>query len=149
MYMIAVDSSYPLSLKVMKHYERPTLQMHHTFNRKLNGLRTVSSENVYGRLKQRFPILQQLRMDLALLCWRVVFFTTWLNTLRMMSLLEVESQLIYLMMLTTMTMRRRTIMMMEGMLRWSGLGRIEIDTYANNFYQAYLREGGSPEFLNE
>ena len=110
--------------------------MHHTFNRKLNGLRTVSSENVCGRLKQRFPILQQLRMDLALLCWRVVFFTTWLNTLRMMSLLEVESQLIYLMMLTTMTMRRRTIMMMEGMLRWSGLGRIEIDTYANNFYQA-------------
>ena len=64
-YMIAADSAYPISLKVMKHYERPTIQMHHTFNRRLNGLRTVSSENVYGRLKQRFPILRQLRMFLV------------------------------------------------------------------------------------
>ena len=42
----------PISLQVMKHYERLDIQMHHTFIHKLKGPRTVSSENVYGRLKQ-------------------------------------------------------------------------------------------------
>ena len=65
MYMIAADSAYPLSLKVMKHYERPTLQMHHTFNRMASVQQILRMYIVCGLLKQRFPILRQLRMDLA------------------------------------------------------------------------------------
>ena len=34
------------------------------FNRRLSGLRTVMSENLYGVWKRRFPILKNLRMDL-------------------------------------------------------------------------------------
>lgn len=62
-FMIAADSAYPISLKVMKHYETPLIPMHRRFNVRLNGLRTISSENVYARLKQRFPILREMRSD--------------------------------------------------------------------------------------
>ena len=35
--------------------------MHRRFNVRLNSLCTISSENVYARLKQRFPILREMR----------------------------------------------------------------------------------------
>ena len=63
--MIAADSTYPISLKVMKHYEHPANCMQRELDNPLNGLRTVSSENVYGRLKQRFPILGEMRSDFS------------------------------------------------------------------------------------
>ena len=36
------------------------------FNRRLSGLRIVTSENIYGRWKKRFPILKNMRTDLEL-----------------------------------------------------------------------------------
>ena len=140
-YMIAADSAYPISLKVMKHYERPTLQMHHTFNCRLNGLRTVSSENVYGRLKQRFPILRQLRMDLTR-AQRVVLACCVLHNMAEEFKDEVPP-------------RGRVPAHLlddaddddneeeddddDGRNAQVLQARAHRDTYANNFYQAYLR----------
>ena len=36
------------------------------FNKRISGLRTVMSENIYGVLKRRFPILKSMRTDLVL-----------------------------------------------------------------------------------
>ena len=62
-FLLAADMAYPISLKVLKHYESPSTRQEHHFNKILNGLRTLSSECVYARLKQRFPILREMRCN--------------------------------------------------------------------------------------
>lgn len=66
-YMVAADSAFPLSVKLMKPYsiaEAGADASKRRFNSKLSGLRTEMTENVFGRLKQRFPILRELRYNL-------------------------------------------------------------------------------------
>ena len=63
-YLICGDSAYPISAKLIKPFHNPD-QNQARFNAKLNGMRTIMTENVYSHLKQRFPILRELRYNLA------------------------------------------------------------------------------------
>ena len=68
-YKCAADSGYPISHALIKPY--PRLEALHNprkarFNSKLSGIRTIMSENIFGRWKRRFPILRQLRCHLEL-----------------------------------------------------------------------------------
>ena len=68
-YKIAGDSGYPLSQVLVKPYSAAEVQgdpRRKTFNRKLSGLRTVMTEDIFGRWKKRFPILRNLRCHLEL-----------------------------------------------------------------------------------
>ena len=64
-HLIAGDSAYPLSKSLIKPFSAPTTRTEGRFNGKLSGLRTVMTENVYGRLKARFPILREMRHHLV------------------------------------------------------------------------------------
>lgn len=65
LYMVAADSAFPLSVKVMKPYSSAEADVSkRRFNTKLSSLRTEMTENVFARLKQRFPILRELRYNL-------------------------------------------------------------------------------------
>ena len=63
-HIIAGDSAYPLSTTLMKPFANPN-RTQGIFNGKLSGLRTRMTENVYGRLKARFPILREMRHNLV------------------------------------------------------------------------------------
>ena len=64
-FMLAGDSAYPLSSKLIRPFaENNASEDQRRFNGALSGLRTCMTENIYGRLKGRFPILRQLRYDL-------------------------------------------------------------------------------------
>ena len=68
-FLVAADSGYPISEVVIKPYstaEAGQDRRKRTFNRRLSGLRTVMSENLYGVWKRRFPILKALRTDFTL-----------------------------------------------------------------------------------
>ena len=67
-YKIAADSGYPISQVLVKPYSAPEVNENprRTFNRKLSGLRTVMTEDIFGRWKKRFPILRNLRCHLEL-----------------------------------------------------------------------------------
>ena len=68
-YLIAGDSGYAISPVLMKPYSandsngNPSKTL---FNRRLSGLRTAMSENIFGQWKRRFPILKSFRTDLDL-----------------------------------------------------------------------------------
>lgn len=63
-HIIAGDSAYPLSTSLIKPFANPT-RTQKIFNGALSGVRTRLTENVYGRLKARFPILREMRHDLV------------------------------------------------------------------------------------
>lgn len=66
-FLLAGDSAYPLSRKLIRPFSQNSAnQDQHRFNGALSGLRTCMTENVYARLKGRFPILRQLRYGLKL-----------------------------------------------------------------------------------
>ena len=68
-YKIAGDSGYPISQVLVKPYSAAEVNgnpRRRTFNRKLSGLRTVMTEDIFGRWKKRFPILRNLRCHLEL-----------------------------------------------------------------------------------
>ena len=67
-YKIAADSGYPISQVLVKPYSAPEVNENprRTFNRKLSGLRTVMTEDIFGHWKKRFPILRNLRCHLEL-----------------------------------------------------------------------------------
>ena len=67
-YKIAADSGYPISQVLVKPYSAPEVNENprRTFNRKLSGLRTVMTEDIFGRWKKRFPILRNLQCHLEL-----------------------------------------------------------------------------------
>ena len=61
---IAGDSGYPLSRLLIVPFstrESENDADKRLFNRKLSSLRTMCSENIYGILKRRWPILKDLR----------------------------------------------------------------------------------------
>lgn len=65
---IAGDGAYPLSPKLIKPFARTTVPLtprEKEFNRRLSGLRTFMSENVFGQWKRRFPVLDGMRMHHA------------------------------------------------------------------------------------
>ena len=68
-FYIAGDSGYPISEILIKPYttaESAQDARKRLFNRRLSGLRTVMSENIYGVWKKRFPILKCMRTDYVL-----------------------------------------------------------------------------------
>ena len=68
-FLIVGDSAYPISENLIKPYstgEAAADRRKRLFNRRLSGLRTVMSENVYGVWKRRFPILKSMRTKLEL-----------------------------------------------------------------------------------
>ena len=68
-YLVAGDSGYPISEVLMKPFptaEAANCPRKTLFNRRISGLRTVMSENIYGVWKRRFPILKAMRCDLVL-----------------------------------------------------------------------------------
>ena len=68
-YYIAGDSGYPISEVLMKPYstaEAGRERRKRLFNKRLSGLRTVMSENLYGVWKRRFPVLKSLRTHFEL-----------------------------------------------------------------------------------
>ena len=70
MFKIAGDSGYPISQVLVKPYSALEVQedprRRKAFNRKLSGLRTLMTEDIFGRWKRRFPILRNLRCHLEL-----------------------------------------------------------------------------------
>ena len=63
-FLIAGDSGYPISDVLMKPYpNREALvdPRKAEFNTRLSRLRTVSTENIFGIMKRKFPILKSLR----------------------------------------------------------------------------------------
>ena len=68
-YKIAGDSGYPISQVLVKPYSKAEVNENprrRAFNRNLSGLRTVMTENIFGRWKKHFPILRNLRCHLEL-----------------------------------------------------------------------------------
>ena len=67
-FLVAGDTGYPISEVLIKPYSTREVGgdvRKRTFNRRLSGLRTVMSENIYGVLKRRFPILRNMRTHLV------------------------------------------------------------------------------------
>ena len=57
---------YPISEVLIKPFstaEAANDPRKRTFNRRLSGLRTVMTENIFGMWKRKFPILKALRTD--------------------------------------------------------------------------------------
>ena len=68
-FLVAGDSGYPISEVLIKPYttdEAGRDPVKRLFNRRLSGLRTVMSENIFGVWKRRFPIINALRTDFEL-----------------------------------------------------------------------------------
>lgn len=67
-FKIAGDSAYPLSPVMVAPFSKDEAaadEKKRLFNIRLCGLRTEMTENIYGMLKKRFPILRQLRFKMA------------------------------------------------------------------------------------
>ena len=65
-FLIAGDSGYPISEVLIKPFninEASQDKRKRIFNRKLSGLRTVMSENIFAVWKRRFPVIKSLRSD--------------------------------------------------------------------------------------
>jgi hypothetical protein len=63
-YLLAGDSAYPISENLMTPYrtaEALANPRRRLFNKRLSGLRTVCTENIFGILKRRWPRLTELR----------------------------------------------------------------------------------------
>jgi hypothetical protein len=63
-YLLAGDSAYPISENLMTLYctaEALANPRRRLFNKRLSGLRTVCTENIFGILKRRWPRLTELR----------------------------------------------------------------------------------------
>ena len=76
-FLVAGDTGYPISEVLIKPYstnEAGGDVRKRTFNRRLSGLRTVMSENIYGVWKRRFPILREMRMNLVT-CQKIIVAT--------------------------------------------------------------------------
>lgn len=56
-YMIAGDSAFCLTDTTITPYPNPANRAETLYNRKLSGLRTKATENIFGRWKHQFPIL--------------------------------------------------------------------------------------------
>ena len=87
-FLVAADSGYPISEVVIKPYttkESAQDARKRTFNRRLSGLRTVMSENLFGIWKRRFPILKALRTDFSLSQKTVVATAVLFNIGRMLN----------------------------------------------------------------
>ena len=85
-FCIAGDSGYPISEVLMKPYptaEGAQCPRKRLFNKRISGLRTVMSENIYGVLKRRFPILKSMRTDLVLSQKIVIVTAVLFNIARM------------------------------------------------------------------
>jgi hypothetical protein len=85
-FLVAADSGYRISENLVKPY--PTAESANDrrkalFNRRLSGLRTVMTENLYGVWKRRFPILKALRTDYELSQKIVVASAVLFNLARM------------------------------------------------------------------
>ena len=68
-FLVAGDSGYPISEVLIKPYttdEAGRDPVKRLFNRRLSGLRTVMSENIFGVWKRCFPIINTLRTDFEL-----------------------------------------------------------------------------------
>ena len=68
-YKCAGDSGYPISQIMVKPYttaEALNDNRKALFNHKLSSIRTIMTENIFGRWKQRFPILRNLSTHLVL-----------------------------------------------------------------------------------
>ena len=66
MFLIAGDSGYPISEVLIKPFninEASQDKRKRIFNKKLSGLRTVMSENIFAVWKRRFPVIKSLRSD--------------------------------------------------------------------------------------
>jgi hypothetical protein len=87
-FLVAADSGYPISEVVIKPYstnESAQDARKKTFNRRLSGLRTVMTENLFGIWKRRFPILKALRTDFSLSQKTVVATAVLFNIGRMLN----------------------------------------------------------------
>jgi hypothetical protein len=65
-YLLAGDSGYPISENLMTPYrvaEALANPRRRLFNRRLSGLRTVCTENIFGIMKRRWPRLTELRCN--------------------------------------------------------------------------------------
>jgi hypothetical protein len=63
-YLVAGDSGYPISDVLIKPYPNNKAlvdPLKADFNRRHSRLRTVSTENIFGRMKKKYPILKTLR----------------------------------------------------------------------------------------
>ena len=68
-YLVAADSGYPISDVLIKPFPTNDAgqdRRKRLFNRRISGLRTVMSENIYGVWKRRFPIIKALRTHFQL-----------------------------------------------------------------------------------
>ena len=68
-YKCAGYSGYAISQIMVKQYETADTMndpRKASFNRKLSAIRTIMTENIFGRWKKRFPILTNLRTHLEL-----------------------------------------------------------------------------------
>ena len=68
-YKCAGDSGYAISQIMVKPYttaEALNDNRKALFNHKLSSIRTIMTENIFGRWKQRFPILRNLSTHLVL-----------------------------------------------------------------------------------
>lgn len=66
-FYIAGDSAYPMSEVLVKPYtavESVNDRSMRLFNKRLSGIRTRTTENVYATWKRRFPVIKQLRYTL-------------------------------------------------------------------------------------
>jgi hypothetical protein len=82
-FLVAGDSGYPISQHLITPYrsaEAMADASKRLFNKRLSGLRTVMTENIFGVWKRRFPCLNNLRchVDLAR---KVVYATAVLHNL--------------------------------------------------------------------
>lgn len=63
-FLVAGDSGYPISDVLIKPFPNREALVDHRkaeFNTRLSRIRTVSTENIFGILKRKFPILKTLR----------------------------------------------------------------------------------------
>jgi hypothetical protein len=66
MFLIAGDSGYPIREVLIKPFNINVASQDkrkRIFNKKLSGLRTVMSENIFAVWKRRFPVIKSLRSD--------------------------------------------------------------------------------------
>ena len=65
-FLLAGDSGYPISDNLIvpfRNAEALANRRFRQFNQRLSGLRTVCTENIYGIIKRRFPLLTRLRCN--------------------------------------------------------------------------------------
>ena len=68
-YKCAADSRYAISTVMVKPYNTVDVyndRRKRKFNKKLSAIRTIMTENIFGRWKTRFPIITNLRTHLEL-----------------------------------------------------------------------------------